>query len=301
MNVNEELPMRQDKIAFWEERWLAAVDASPMRRRRGGDSLARWNKTAGDFAARTGEKENDEKRKKILAWLRESGALFPGVKVIDIGAGPGNWAIPLAEAGAEVLALEPAQGMIEILGERVRQAGVKVANHQATWQEIDLDALGWRGHFDLVFASMTPGVDGPSMLHKMLAAAKEDGAFCYLSAFAGRAWQEWYGELWRTLFNEELGGHVNDIIHPFNLLYALGYRPEMRFEQWERPISWPRDKAISDFTNHLADFSEMNEEVQRSIADYVDNRLVDGRFQETRRGLRGLMLWDTRLRIEGTA
>lgn len=289
--------MNDNDRRLWEDRWQEALAASPMRRRRSGDPMKRWNNMAGDFAERTGEKENNDKRLEVIAWLRERGALFPGARVIDIGAGPGNWAIPLAEAGAEVLALEPAEGMLRILRSRIDPARLRVALHQATWQEVDLDALGWRGRFDLVFASMTPGVDGPEMLDKMLQAAREDGAFCYLSAFAGRAWQEWYGELWRTLFGEELGGHVNDIIYPFNLLYALGYRPELRFEEWERRISWPRQRAIDDFCNHLEGFTELTDEVRAVISAHVDSRLVEGRFEESRRGCRGMMLWDTRLRI----
>lgn len=291
--------MTNNNRHFWEKRWQAALTASPMRRRRHGESMTRWNKMAGDFADRTGDKENSERRQGIIDWLQDSGALFAGARVVDIGAGPGNWAIPLAEAGAEVVALEPALGMIEILRRRIADSQANVTTHQATWQEIDLEVLGWRSGFDLVFASMTPGVDGPEMLYKMLTAAKDSGAFCYLSAFAGRAWQEWYGPLWRILFNEELGGHINDIIYPFNLVYALGYRPELRFEQWERHISWTRDKAIEDFSNHLADFTEMTEEVQATISDYVESRMVNGRFTETRRGCRGMMLWDTRLCIDG--
>ena len=291
--------MNDNNYKMWNDRWREALAASPMRRRRSGDPMKRWNNMAGDFAERTGNRENNDKRLKVITWLRERGALFPGARVIDIGAGPGNWAIPLAEAGAEVLALEPAKGMLDILHRRIDNARANIALHQATWQEIDLDALGWRGGFDLVFASMTPGVDGPEMLEKMLQAARADGAFCYLSAFAGQAWQEWYGDLWRTLFNEELGGHVNDIIHPFNLLYALGYRPELCFEQWERRVSWPRQRAIDDFCNHFEGFTELTAEVCTAIANHVESRLVDGLFEESRRGCRGMMLWDTRLRIAG--
>jgi hypothetical protein len=119
-----------------------------------------------------------------------------------------------------------AAAMLEILHSRAKMANAaNITCQQSTWQDVDLDGLGWRGRFDLVFASMTPGVDGPEMLNNMVAACKPGTGFCYLSAFAGRSWQEWYGALWRKLFDEELTGHVNDIIHPFNLLYAQGFRP----------------------------------------------------------------------------
>ncbi|MFN2354825.1 MAG: class I SAM-dependent methyltransferase [Desulfopila sp.] len=284
---------------YWEERWHTALADSPMHRRskKGGDAMQRWNKMAGDFAERTGDKENVEKREKTLLWLRQSGALFPGAKIIDIGAGPGNCAISLAKAGADVTALEPAEGMVQILSRRMNEEGVNVSIRQATWQEIDLDAEGWRGAFDLVFASMTPGVDGPAMLHKMMAATKVSGGFCYLSAFAGRNWQEWYGDLWRTLFAEELNGHINDIIYPFNLVYAMGYRPELRFDSWDRHIAWTRDKAIADFTTYIESYTELTDDVQSAIAAHVDGRCRDGIFQDTRSGCRGMMVWNMQNQI----
>ncbi len=278
---------------------MSALANSPLRRRRkqGGEAMQRWNKMADDFAERTGDRGNAEKRQKTLLWLEQSGALFPGAKVIDIGAGPGNWAIPLAKAGAEVTAVEPAEGMVRILRERMDQAEVNCVVEQLTWQQADLDALGWRGGFDLVFASMTPGVDSPAMLYKMLDACRNAGGFCYLSAFAGRSWQEWYRELWLLLFNEQLDGQVNDIIYPFNLAYALGFRPELRFDRWDRQVSWTREKAIADFTTHLEGFAEMTDTVRTAIANHVDQRLKDGLFTETRSGCRGMMLWDTRVTI----
>ncbi len=284
---------------YWEDRWREAVKNSPMRtrRREGSDPMQRWNKMAGDFAERTEGRDMDDKRQKTLTWLQEKGALRPGVKVLDIGAGPGNWALPLAETGAQVTALEPAAAMLEILHSRAKAAGTQgIKVHQATWQEIDLDCEGWRSAYDLVFASMTPGVDGPEMLEKMIAASQ---GFCYLSAFAGKHWQEWYGELWQKLFDEELSAHINDIIHPFNLVYAMGYRPELRFESWDRKISWPRAKAIEDFTTHLETYTEITEKVQAVIAAHVDDHSRDGIFHDSRSGCRGMMLWDIRHRIVG--
>lgn len=287
--------MIDNTLQFHEKRWKQAVSDSPMRRRRlNGDPMRRWNRMAGDFAERTSSKENDDKRKRILNWLNEVEALRPGAAVLDIGAGPGNWALPFAQSGARVTALEPAEAMIEILEERARSIEIDtITIHQGTWQSIDLDALNWRGSFDLVFASMTPGVDGPEMLGKMMAACKPDTGFCYLAAFAGRNWQHWYGELWRKLLGEELTGHVNDIIYPFNVIYAMGYRPELRFDSWDHQISWPREKAIKDFITHLESYLEITEEVVSIIESHVDARCRDGIFEDTRSGCRGMMLWST--------
>jgi hypothetical protein len=90
---------------------------------------------------------------------------------------------------------------------------------------------------------MTPGIDGPANLHKMIAASRR---FCYLSAFAGRGWQRWYAELWQEFFDEPMGEPAHDIIHPFNLLYAMGYRPNLSFSYLTQEHSLPREEAIED-------------------------------------------------------
>jgi SAM-dependent methyltransferase len=289
--------MIEEHQRVWEERWQAAIDGSPMRRRRRqqGTSMQRWNKMADDFAQRTADKENGEKRLKTVAWLQELGGLTKDTRVLDIGAGPGNWSLLLAESGAHVTALEPADGMADILQSRIEAEGIdNIAIDRRTWQEIDLAREQWTGAFDLVFASMTPGIDGPESLGKMMAASR---GFCYLSAFSGRHWQQWYGDLWRIVFNENLDGHANDIINPFNLVYAMGYRPELKFDFWDRATNWPRQKAIEDFCTHLEMYTELTEEIKVMVASYVDDHCQEGTFSQTRSGCRGMMVWNINKRI----
>lgn len=276
---------------IWAERWQAAIENSVMRRReKKTDPIQRWNKMAADFAKRTSTKENDQKRQSTIAWLKESGALTKDSEILDIGAGPGNWALLLAKEGGHVTALEPADGMVNILETRKREEHVdNITIARRTWQAVDLVQEKWQEKFDLVFASMTPGIDGPKTLEKLMAASR---GFCYLSAFSGRHWQHWYGDLWKIIFGEEIDARGNDIINPFNLVYAMGYRPELKFDFWEHDINWPRDKAIEDFTSHLEQYTEISESVKSTIEEYVDEHSENGVFSHTRKGCRGMMLWD---------
>lgn len=286
--------MFENAPQFYSTCWQEATKNSPRKKRRlqEKDPIDRWNRMAAGFAERTDERQNCDQRDDTILWLKKTGALSTTTEVLDIGSGPGNWAVPMAAECNQVVALEPAGAMLKILGNRAKEAKVEnIATHQSTWQDVDLDSLGWRGRFDLVFASMTPGVDGPEMLYKMMAACKPETGFCYMAAFAGRSWRQWYGEVWRKLFDEELVGHGTDIIHPFNLVYALGYRPELRFDYWSLPISWTRDKAIEDFTTYFEDFTPMTDTVRAMIAEHVDARLQDGLFQDNRDGCRGMMIW----------
>ncbi|HEX8953507.1 MAG TPA: class I SAM-dependent methyltransferase [Polyangia bacterium] len=50
-------------------------------------------------------------------------AIAPGQTVVDVGAGPGYFAIRLARAGAHVFAVEVEPQLLELLRDRVRDAG----------------------------------------------------------------------------------------------------------------------------------------------------------------------------------
>jgi SAM-dependent methyltransferase len=53
-------------------------------------------------------------------------AVAPGMKALDVGAGDGNVAIPLAKAGAQVTALDPTPELFESGRARAAEAGVEI-------------------------------------------------------------------------------------------------------------------------------------------------------------------------------
>jgi ubiquinone/menaquinone biosynthesis C-methylase UbiE len=54
-----------------------------------------------------------------IAWFAEQLGLGPGRTVIDLAAGTGKLTAPLLETGARVVAVEPSEGMLAILRQRV--------------------------------------------------------------------------------------------------------------------------------------------------------------------------------------
>lgn len=288
----------KEETRFWEGRWQSFIDASPLRKRRNanGGRIKRWNKMAAGFAERTSDQPTADKRLKTIQWLKDLGALKPGARVLDIGAGPGNWALLLARTAAHVTALEPADAMVDILQTRIASEGISnITIDRRTWQAVDLAKDQWEAAFDLVFASMTPGIDGPANLRKMMATCR---GYCYLSAFSGRSWQQWYGDLWRAVFNEPLEGHPSDIIHPFNLVYAMGHRPNLQFNFWQRETDLTRDKAIEDFCTQIEAYTELTEEIKAKVADFVDERCQSGTLTLQRNGCQGMMVWHINEKIQ---
>ncbi|MEI6293119.1 MAG: class I SAM-dependent methyltransferase [Methanomicrobiales archaeon] len=78
--------------------------------------------------------------------------VYPGAKVLDIGAGPGTLAVPLARRGCKVTVVEPSPVMVSAL--RDYQASEKVEEiHiiEKRWEDVTVEELG--GPFDIVIAS----------------------------------------------------------------------------------------------------------------------------------------------------
>lgn len=72
----------------------------------------------------------------------------PGTKVLDIGAGTGNAAIPAAASGAEVVASDLAPELFEAGRRNAEAAGV-----QLRWEQADAEALPYAdGEFDVVIS-----------------------------------------------------------------------------------------------------------------------------------------------------
>ncbi len=90
----------------------------------------------------------------------------PGDTVLDIGAGPGNLAVPLAARGCRVVAVEPAAPMRDLLCRNAAEAGVDLEVVPAAWEDLAISELG--GPFDLVIASYSlTMVDIRAALEKM--------------------------------------------------------------------------------------------------------------------------------------
>jgi len=279
----------------WKRYWLEAKERSPVNRRerRGRRAeLESWNLRASSYAEHSESEGSRARREQILSWLAEAGAFQAGFRVLDIGAGPGNFAIPIARRVAEVVTVEPAKLMVSILKQRIEAEGISnIRILRKTWEDVDLEAQGWNCAFDLVFASMSPGVSHPDMLEKMLAASR---ALCYLSGWSGGRWGKWglaQEELWPLIFGEELGDYPSDIFYPFGMLYAMGYRPELRFVQPRIRLEMSSQEATRELVDHFERYVEVDAAVRDIIESYVESHSRSGTFIREGSTCQGFMIW----------
>jgi SAM-dependent methyltransferase len=280
---------------MWKHYWLEAKNRSPVNRRerRGkGAEIERWNNRASGYAEHSESEESRNRRNRIIDWLERQGALQNKFRVLDIGAGPGNYATVLSQKVSEVTALEPAASMTTILQHRIKNEGIdNIRIIRKTWEEVGLAEETWHEAFDLVFASMCPGVGAPDMVEKMVAASRN---FCYLSGWSGSRWGKWglsQSELWPQIFGEQLDDYPSDILYAFGLLYALGYRPDLRFLQPRVHLEMDTDEAIHGLAEHFSRYTEITPSIRDTIHTYIESYSQSGRFRQTYTTCQGFMLW----------
>ena len=110
----------------------------------------------------------------ILSWCQNRDVSFEGASVLDIGAGTGTIAIPLAQKGAHVTAMDISEGMLAALNEDAKEQGVssQMHTHQSDWDSFPLSQ-----QYDIVIASMTPAISDLQKIEKMLSATKGLGIY----------------------------------------------------------------------------------------------------------------------------
>ena len=96
----------------------------------------------------------------FLQLIQRRVPLHSQITALDIGCGTGIYSLALASEIGLVEGCDVADQMITIANQQAAQLKLDNARfHCLDWQTVDIDALGYRGRFDIVFAHMTPAVD----------------------------------------------------------------------------------------------------------------------------------------------
>jgi SAM-dependent methyltransferase len=152
-------------------------------------------------------------------YKRLRGATGRRSTVLDVGAGPGRFALALAPHVRRVTAVDPSGRMLGICRREARRRGLaNVELVQGRWEEVDVAPA------DMAFSSyVLPLVaDAPRFLRKLDAAAT-GRAFLYLGAFSADAV---FDPLWRHFHGRprKPGPTYLDAV---DVLRELGLKPEV--------------------------------------------------------------------------
>jgi len=278
----------------WNEVWKERME-SQNRACLNSDCGSIWQKKESARSFWEMSRNNGDRIEKTIQGM----VLTPDSRVLDIGAGPGNLAIPLAERVAHVTAVEPAEGMMSVLKENIETYRIENINCvYKDWETVDVE-MDLYGPYDMVFASYSLGMkDIRASIRKMIDVSS---GYIYLYWFAGetswdmhsrKLWPSLHGyeyqKLWPSLHGYEYQqGPKVDVL--YNVLYDMGIYPNMEVFPFEHVQSFASlDEAVDNFKPHYAVMSEEQGEILRA---YLKESLEEKNGSLVNRG------WSTRVKL----
>ena len=266
----------------WNEMWRNAKLNSTWRKVFGErDTVDYWNRRAENFDRNA----RDGRGRKLVERLIHRFKIGNDTTVLDIGAGTGRLAVPLAKVAKSITAVEPAAGMLNILLRNTEKENLHNINViRKKWEEV-VGGADVRGH-DLLLACHSLGMmDITGALRKMNTLAK---GYCCIISFGGkRIWD--FSDLWPLIFGERFVPGPG-YIYLANILFSMGINAnvEVKKVKVERQYS-DIDEALGE-TKLRLDIS--GDDKDDTIRNYLLDTLVesDGKLMQCH-DFEEVMIW----------
>jgi 2-polyprenyl-3-methyl-5-hydroxy-6-metoxy-1,4-benzoquinol methylase len=144
-------PAPAETFPDWNEIWKQRQELHESSKI-SDDPSHNWNKKENaERYDRNARSEYDDRVRTTIAAL----GITQGSRVLDIGAGPGTLAIPLAPLAKEITVVEPGAGMAEILKRHAERDGIRnITCVQKTREEVDI-SRDLAGPYDSIIASLS--------------------------------------------------------------------------------------------------------------------------------------------------
>ncbi|SMD09956.1 SAM-dependent methyltransferase [Sporomusa malonica] len=268
---------------FWDKAWQDTSKAAGRRR----PDPKLWQEYWSCFSSRYAEhnEANKEVHQSIIDGLIAQGAIKPGDSLLDIGCGPGTYALPLAAYKVKVTGLDTSQGMLDTLSDQAVKASLteSISVLLTDWLDIAPEPA-----YDITFAAKSPAINNYDSLMKMTKVARRA---CCLIGFAGKHDIGLRRFLWERLLNEPAPGPAFDIIYPLNILYQEGYRPNLTFSTYGQTQQEPLNYLIDHYIRYFAVMGVTGNEVENNIRCFLEGVAIDGYCAETSETTIGIMWW----------
>jgi len=217
--------------------------------------------------------KNRERAESQVAYL----GLSSSETVLDVGAGTGRLALPMARRAKSVTALDQSAGMLSCLRENMAAEGLEnICCIHKSWQAVSLDEL--EPH-DVVLSSNSLGVyDLREALAKMDSLAKRA---VYIFTFVDGKRDDGLRDFLRSSKDGrdgELGRHKKQKAGPagylmmYNLLADMGILADIRIMQWHST------EHFSSLDEAVAEWKQMYEvpaEKEPDLREFISQRLVE--------------------------
>lgn len=252
---------------FWIDKWKKDIKSDVFNVHKGYATSSYWDKASETYNKE--KKKKDLRYKKLISLLEAHALLFENMKVLDIGCGPGNYAIKLAEKKIKVTALDFSEPMLKRLETNTSltlKKNIKIVC--SDWHKINIIKKGWEKKFDLVLALMSPGVSTPEAFFKMMRCAKKA---CAISGWAARQNHPVLSALWKKIMKTPLNDKPQSIFYKINLLFCLGFYPDIAFDK----VKWTKKVSLKqEFESQMAFFTKVSKKSSKNLEKIIYDYLI---------------------------
>lgn len=222
-------------------------------------------------------------RELVESWKRE-GLLKESYRVLDIGCGPGTFALPLGEVVREVTALDTSERMLRILKKEAEERESKnLKLLKKDWEDIEEEKT-----YDLVLASNSPAIYNQKTLEKMNRVSRKN---CLYICYAGGLRPPLRNLLWKEIMGEELQGRTFSITFPFAILYHEGYYPHLTFQRQDYSYQEEACRIFENYRAYFRIFGREGREVDKILERIIFSKAHKGLINEKFCYRIGILSW----------
>lgn len=279
--------LQKESLNKWTDYWEKNSQRNRMLNNEG-MMASKWNRNSEDFGKSVERDRKPGKSRVIIDILEKNGFKIEGAKILDIGCGTGALAVPLAERGAEVAAMDISAGMLKQLEKTASEKKLAVKTHEQSWWSADIDELALRGEFDLVIAARTPAIRDAETLQKMMACSKNS---CLYIGFIDKGRDKSHAEISAKILHEEYVRHAVNMLFPFMYLYLSGIYPVLEINQMKRTSEMDAEKAALSAIDALSNGRNFDDEVKNKIFKYFSDHSENGVYTSISEMSEAILLW----------
>lgn len=225
---------------------------------------------------------------KFMALLKNQGILDSNEKVLDVGCGAGKYSFGCAPYVKEVIGTDISPNMISYANKRKALENIDNVEFQCiSWQEINIEDMGWENKFHLVFAHMTPAIKDMESIEKIRKASKR---WCVITKSVYRK-NTINDEVNKICGNVVSGYGEEEILQLLKMLWSEGITPEIVYEKenWENTL--PVEQSLNTYIKRMSTKKELTKLGKESIEKYIKSIEVNGQVTEVTNAIKCTIYW----------
>lgn len=242
-----------------------------------------WDNKSQDFYERTEKTQQQFVREFVFTFIKERKLLNAQSRVLDIGCGTGRHLLEFSAYTPYLTGIDISSNMLAYAKEKLQHIPQAKLIH-GNWME----TFTTENEFDLVFACMTPAIASIEHIQRMNMISKK---YCMLERIVyekDTVQEEIEQRLGRKLFRLP-HNDKNYVYGVWNILWLMGYCPEVMFDKQVRSIT----HTIEDYIQGI-DYSP---EEKTAVMQLLTGKAKDSMIAAEESVVKAIILWDTETRL----